>query len=256
MNKLLFLLIFSILNVYGKDFMNNFNIKKIVDLTHTLTAQSPTWDGSCGFDLPTTFDYHESTSETKFKRQALHLKKTGIGTHIDAPLHCFSGKATTADLPLKQLCVMGCVIDVSFKATSDYLISVDDIISFEESHGIIQENSLVIVYTGWSKYWHDAKKYRNENNHGIMQFPSFSVEAAQLLIQRNVAGIAIDTLSPDCPNTGYPVHRIMLSNNKYIIENIAYCNQLPSVGAYIIALPIKINATEAPLRIIGLVIAE
>ena len=254
MNKPLFLLIFSMLNMYGKDLMNNVKIKKIIDLTHTLTAESPTWDGSCGFDLPTTSDYHESTSETKFKRQAMHLKKTGIGTHIDAPLHCFPAKAAAADLPLEQLCVTGCVIDVSSKASSDYLISVDDITSFEESHGIIQENTLVIVYTGWSKYWHDSKKYRNENKQGIMQFPSFSAEAAQLLIKRNVAGIAIDTLSPDCPNSGYPVHRIMLSNNKYIIENIAYCDQLPPVGTYVIALPLKINATEAPLRIIGLII--
>lgn len=86
-----------------------------------------------------------------------------------------------------------------------------------------------------------------------MQFPSLSAEAAQLLIERGIAGIAIDTLSPDCPGSGDPVHRIMLSNNKYMIENIAHADQLPPVGAYVIALPLKIESTEAPIRVVGLI---
>ncbi len=233
--------------------MNDFKIKKIVDLSHTLTAENPTWDGSCGFDLSTTQEHQECTTETKYKLHAMHLKKAGAGTHIDAPLHCFAGQAPVADLPLESLIVKACVIDISAKASADYLLSVDDIISFEKLYGRIPENTLVIANTGWSKYWPDSKKYRNENKEGIMQFPSFSAEAVQLLIDRKVAGIALDTLSPDCPGSGDPVHRLILSKNKYIIENIANCDQLPAIGAYVIALPLKINATEAPVRIVGLV---
>ncbi len=46
----------------------------------------------------------------------------------------------------------------------------------------------------------------------------------------------------------------MLSNNKYMIENIAHADQLPPVGAYVIALPLKIESTEAPVRIVGLIV--
>lgn len=249
MNKILLFLVSLSTTIHGQNMMK---IAKIIDLTHTLNAESPTWDGTCGFDLPTTLDHHECSSETKYKLQSLHLKKAGIGTHIDAPLHCFPNASSVAALSLENLIVNAYVINVSSKAHSNYKISVDDIIEFEKIHGPIQNNSLVIVYTGWSKYWPDSKKYRNENQQGIMQFPSLSAQAAELLIERNVAGIAIDTLSPDCPGSGDPVHRIMLSNNKYMIENIAHADQLPPVGAYVIALPIKIESTEAPVRIVGL----
>lgn len=254
--KKIFLLLSVICTIQGQEFMKSLKISKIIDLTHTLDAKNPTWDGSCGFDLPTTHDHHECASETKYKRQALHLKKTGVGTHIDAPLHCFAGQAPVAALPLENLIVPAIVIDVSSKAASNYIISANDILYFEKKYGKISENSLVIVYTGWSKQWLDSKKYRNANDKEVMQFPSFSSQAAQLLIDRNVAGIAIDTLSPDCPGSGDPVHRIMLSNNKYIIENIANCDQLPPIGAYVIALPIKIESTEAPVRIIALLMKE
>ncbi len=246
------LLVYS--TILAKDCMNDFKIKKIIDLSHLLDATNPTWDGSCGFDLPTTLDHHECASETKYKLHALHLKKSGTGTHIDAPLHCFPSQASVAELSLENLIVKACVIDVSSKASANYLITADDIIAFEKSYGPIERNSLVIAYTGWSKYWPDSKKYRNEDTQGVMHFPSFSAQAVQLLIDRNVAGIAIDTLSPDCPGSGDPVHRLILSNNKYIIENIANCDQLPPTGAYVIALPLKISATEAPVRIVGLIL--
>lgn len=231
---------------------NGMKISKIIDLTHTLTSETPSWDGMCGFNLVTTQDHHQCSAQTKYKQQSLQLKKTGIGTHIDAPIHCFPNAASVAELSLENLITKAYVINVSTKADLNYKISVDDIIEFERLHGTIEKNSLVIVHTGWSKRWHNSKEYRNENEHGIMKFPSFSAQAAQLLIDRNVAGIAIDTLSPDCPGSNDPVHRIMLSNNKYMIENIANADQLPPVGAYIIALPLKIESTEAPLRIIGL----
>lgn len=233
--------------------MSGLNIKKIVDLTHTLTPENPTWDGECGFDLKTTLDHLGCTGKTKFKLQSLQLKKTGTGTHIDAPLHCFPGQAPVASLSLEQLIVKAYVIDVSVKATAEYLLSVDDIISFEKSHGIIEKDSLVIIYTGWDRFWSDAKKYRNENAQGVMQFPSISAEAAQYLIDRDIAGVAIDTLSPDCPAIDYPVHRLMLAQDKYVIENIAHCDQLPPTNAYVIALPLKINAPEAPVRVVGLI---
>lgn len=233
--------------------MHTMKIKKIVDLTHTLNEHNPTWDGLQSFEMHTILDYHQCAGKTKFKLQAISFKKTGTGTHIDSPAHCFEGKATAGQIPLAQLCVPAYVIDISAKATADYLLSVDDILQFEKIHGAIQKNSLVIVYSGWSKHWHDAKKYRNENAQGIMQFPSISAEAAQLLIERDAAGIGIDTLSTDCPGSGDPVHYIMLSNEKYQIENLANCDQLPPVGAFVVALPLKVQSTESPTRVIAFI---
>lgn len=49
------------------------------------------------------------------------------------------------------------------------------------------------------------------------------------------------------------MHQILLENNCYIIENIANSDQLPASGAYILALPLKIeHGTEAPIRLVGI----
>ena len=88
-----------------------------------------------------------------------------------------------------------------------------------------------------------------------MHFPGFSKEAAELLIERDVAGIGIDTFSPDPGiSTDLSVHHSMLQHNKYLIENLTNLDQLPSAGAFICALPIKITAgPEASARVIAFV---
>lgn len=124
-----------------------------------------------------------------------------------------------------------------------------DIINFEKKITKIKENTFVLIRTGWGKYWHDPIKYRNELN-----FPSISSAAASMLLERGIVGIGIDTLSPDNPKNGFPVHNLLLSAGKYIIENVANANLLPAYGSIICAMPIKIkDGTEAPIRLIGIV---
>jgi len=87
-----------------------------------------------------------------------------------------------------------------------------------------------------------------------MHFPAFSSSAAAFLLKRGVAGIAIDTLSPDCLDQTFPVHEMILGAGKYIIENVADCAGLPERGAYVIALPLRAHdATESPIRLVGLI---
>ena len=66
-------------------------------------------------------------------------------------------------------------------------------------------------------------------------------------------GIGIDTLSPDRPESGYPVHQIILGNGRYIIENIANARLLPTTGSYIFAMPLKLaKGSESPIRLLGM----
>lgn len=140
------------------------------------------------------------------------------------------------------------VIDVSKEAHASYVCESADIHSFERKYGKISHGSFVIVYTGWSQYWHQPKQYRNN-----LQFPSISKEAALLLLEREVVGLGIDTFSADKADSDYPVHRALLGAGKYLVENIAYAEQLPAVGSYSMVLPIlTVGGTEAPIRLIGL----
>ena len=173
----------------------------------------------------------------------------GLSTHMDAPAHCIPGGKTVDTLSLDEMCVPCVVIDVSNEAHSSYQLPLSAITAFEKKYGKISAGSFVIIRTGWDKYWDEPTKYRNN-----LQFPSVSSEAALLLLNRKIVGLGIDTLSPDLPDSHYPVHQILLGAGKYLVENVANSNQLPPVGSYSLALPIRIEGgTEAPMRLIGLI---
>jgi kynurenine formamidase len=219
---------------------------KLVDLTHGLNANIPHWDLDCGFKCQTVTDYDECETLTKFKVQQLQMV-SGIGTHMDAPSHCIRDGLSIADIPLAHLIRPCVVIDVSPKVHENYQVTINDIEEFEAKFKQIANGTLVIIHTGWSQYWH-SPKYRND-----LHFPSVSAPAAQLLVKRGISGLGIDTLSPDAGASGFPVHQILLANNCYIIENITNSDKLPATGAYIFALPLKIeHGTEAPIRLVGI----
>lgn len=221
---------------------------KIVDLTHPLSTSIPSWEGVCGFQHNTSIDYADCTTAVKFKVQKLNMD-AGIGTHIDAPAHCIPGGKTIDQLELDELIAPCVVIDVSKDADESYQLSPDDIRQFERQHGIIKEKSFVIIRTGWDRFWSTPSKYRNQ-----LQFPTIAQNTALLLLERNIVGLGIDTLSPDTPKSGYPVHQAILSAGKYIVENVANSNKLPPQGSFSLSLPIRIEgATEAPMRLIGLI---
>ena len=219
----------------------------IVDLTHHLSENAPTWNGSCGFQLEIKKDYDREFRVHQIKMHA------GVGTHMDAPSHRFQGSNSIDAIALDQLIVPACVIDVTKKMSADYEISEGDVKEYENIHGSISKGALVIGYTGWDRYWSEKALYRNEDKDGKMHFPAFSAKAVELLLKRGIAGIAIDTLSPDCNDSSFPVHKLILGAGKYIIENIANCRLMPAHGSFAIVLPLNIEATESPIRAIGLI---
>ncbi|MEI8130543.1 MAG: cyclase family protein [bacterium] len=220
----------------------------IIDLTHTISSKTPTFDGGCGFYLSTTVDYHECTEPNLFRVQKIDMR-AGIGTHIDAPAHCIEGGETIESLKLENLVTACVMIAVDTGGEETFRILPEIVEAFEKTHGQIASNSFVIFYTGWDKYWDTAEKYLNDH-----KSPSIDVRTAELLLARNVSGIGIDTLSADSGAEDFPVHRAVLGAGKYLVENIANASKLPSVGAQSIVLPMKIqDATESPVRLIALV---
>lgn len=225
-----------------------FDAFEIIDLTHPLTPEIPTWNGSCGYTLDIKMDYDQM-----FRVQKMHIH-AGVGTHMDAPSHRFAGKSCIAEIPLEELFVSVCAIDVSTKAHGDYELSTGEIKSYEKEHGTIPTGSLVMIYTGWSQFWSEPDKYRNVSGDGQMHFPAVSGDAAKVFLERGVVGLAIDTISPDCLDAQFPVHEVLLRAGKYIIENVANGSKIPPKGAYAIACPLFAKgATESPMRLIGLI---
>lgn len=216
--------------------------KNLVDLTHPLEKNMPVWEEHCEFELQLK---GVEGDNPKFYLQEFKME-AGIGTHLDAPSHLGKGKSVD-QLSLNQLCAPCAVIDVSEKAHENYSLTVEDIAEFEKKHGQIPPGYFVMIRTGWERFWSQPDKYRNQ-----LRFPAVSKEAGLLLLDRQIVGLGIDTLSPDREGEGYPVHVLLLGAGKFLVENAANLQLLPPMGSFLLALPIKLKeGSEAPLRLIA-----
>lgn len=230
------------------DWINNMLFPfKLIDLTHTIDNHIPTWDAGCGFSQHIQTDYDDCKGDTKFRAMKMQMP-SGIGTHMDAPSHCIQNGTYIHEFKLEDLCMFCYVIDVSNKAHERYSVTASNITDFETNHGAIQKHSCVMIKTGWEKFWGNPEKYRNN-----LVFPSVSIDAANIFLERDIMALGIDTLSPDRPEDGFKVHQAFLSEGKILLENVANLDNMPASGAFVMALPIKVkDATEAPIRLVGL----
>lgn len=225
---------------------------KLVDLTHTIDPAIPLWPGSDPFCMQIRFDYEQVGC-----RVAAYSMVAGTGTHMDAPAHFIKGGKTLNQFTLHELIVPVCIINVHHQVNDnpDYTLSPSDIESWEQQYGKIPFSSVVIMNTGWAQRWPDLKSFLNEDENGVKHFPGFSVEACQILLERRVVGIGIDTFSLDPGTTkDFGVHYLMLGKGIYFLECLANLNQLPPIGAYIGSFPLKAAyAPEMPARVIGMI---
>ncbi|MEO6214205.1 MAG: cyclase family protein [Vicinamibacterales bacterium] len=232
----------------------------IVDLSHAFGPSTLFWP----------------TSPTKFELQKLAFGKTEGGyfyaantlstpehggTHLDAPIHFFEAGRTTEQIPLEQLIAPAVVIDVTGRAAADrdYRATRDDVLQFEKAHGSITRGTIVLLRTGWSRYWPNAKAYLGDDTPGDaskLSFPSFGADAARLLVEeRGAAALGIDTASIDYGRaTDFQVHRIAAAKNVVGLENLTNLDRLPPRGALVVALPMKIEGgSGGPLRAVAFV---
>jgi kynurenine formamidase len=112
--------------------------------------------------------------------------------------------------------------------------------------------------SGWSEKV-NTPEFRNADANGGLHFPGFHLEAAQFLLEeRQVIGIAVDTLSLDYgPSPDFAVHYLWLPTNRWGLEAVANLNDLPPRGTtLIVGGPKVIGATGGPSRLIALVHGE
>lgn len=233
----------------------------IIDLTHTFSKESIYWVTAKEFNLDTVA-FGETDKGYFYSANNFETAEHG-GTHIDAPIHFVANAQSLDEIPLTQLIGQGIKIDVSEKAKSnrDYQISVADITNWETENGTIPEGAIVLLETGFSKFYPNKKEYLGTDERGDaavqkLHFPGLSPEAAKWLVDnRKIKSIGLDTASIDYgQSTHFQSHVILLSENIPAFENVANLNKLPVKNFQIIALPMKIKGgSGGPLRIIAIV---
>jgi len=232
---------------------------RIVDLTYAFDANSVYWPTAQQFKLET--DFEGITEKGYFYSAYRYSAAEHGGTHLDSPVHFAKGRYTVDELPLQQLMGAAIVIDVTAQcaANPDYLVSVADFENWEKRNGRIRPDTIVLLRTGFGKFYPDRKKYLGTEERGAeavakLHFPGLDPAAARWITQnRSIKAIGLDTASIDHgQSTLFESHRILFEKNIPAFENVANLDQLPAKGFSVIALPMKIkNGSGGPLRIIA-----
>jgi kynurenine formamidase len=232
---------------------------RIVDLTYSFDENSVYWPTAQQFKLDT--DFEGMTEKGYFYSAYRYSAAEHGGTHLDSPVHFAKGRYTVDELPLQQLMGAAIVIDVTAQAGSnpDYLVSVADFQNWERRHGRIAPGTIVLLRTGFGKFYPDAKKYLGTEERGAeavakLHFPGLDPAAARwITANRSIKAIGLDTASIDYgQSTLFESHRALFEKNVPAFENVANLDQLPAKGISVIALPMKIKGgSGGPLRIIA-----
>ena len=234
---------------------------RIVDLTHAFDTETIYWPTEKGFQ----FERGNNGRTPKGYYYAANRFTTAEhgGTHLDAPVHFSEGRQTAEQVPLERLMGAAVVIDVSAACAKDidYQITVADLNAWEVRNKRQLVDVIVLLKTGWSKFWTDRVRYLGTNRLGSeaiaeLRFPGLAPEAARWLVeQRSIKAIGIDTASIDYGrSTHFESHVLLCGHNVPIFENVADLAALPVLGATVIALPMKIaGGSGGPLRIVALV---
>jgi kynurenine formamidase len=233
---------------------------QVVDLSYAFDSTTLYWPSS-----PTAFKLtvlsRGPTPGGYFYSANTYSAPEHGGTHLDAPIHFFEKGLTVDRIPVRQLVAPAVVIDVTSQAASnaDYRLTLAEVMAWERTHGAIPTNAIVLLRTGWGKRYSNRKAYFGDDTPGAtdkLHFPSFGADAARFLVnERHVGAIGLDTPSIDYGQSkDFIVHQIVSAAGVPGLENVANLELVPTRGAWVVALPMKIGGgSGAPLRIIALV---
>jgi kynurenine formamidase len=256
-----YLVCLSLISCQQKQWTDALQSARWIDLTHSFDTNSVYWPTNEPFRHDTVF--YGMTEKGYFYSSFKYSAEEHGGTHFDAPVHFGNGHKFIHEVPVEQLHGKGVIVDVTAQSAEnpDYLVSVSDFEAWEKQHGNIPDGAIILLNTGFAKYWNDHLKYtgtlkRGQEGVDELHFPGLDPVAAKWLVDnRKIKAVGLDTPSIDNgPSRDFQSHRILCAASLTMYENVANLDQLPATGAYIIALPMKIRGgSGAPLRIVAVI---
>ncbi len=202
------------------------------DVTLTITPQMIVWPG----DPPVIMEHTSSIASGDNANVSQISMSCHTGTHVDAPDHFLNNGKTVENLSLDLLVGRAYVLhlpDVNL-ITASILMDAD----------IPPRTRRLLFKTKNSDLWARGNKEFQSD------FVGLSVDAAELLVDRNVKLVGVDYLSVAPFKMGKPVHTILLNAGVVVIEGLDLSNV--SQGRYTLhCLPLKLGGADgAPTRAI------
>jgi kynurenine formamidase/8-oxo-dGTP pyrophosphatase MutT (NUDIX family) len=219
--------------------------RRLVDLSHTVHDGLVTYPG---LPAPRVGEYLDRASSrqryapgTEFSIGRIELV-ANTGTYLDAPFHRYASGHDLAALPLDTLADLpGIVVRAVPGARA---------LGAELFAGLAERalaGAAILVATGWSRHF-GTPAYGTGH-------PFLTREAAELLAERGVALVGIDSLNIDATDSGErPVHSLLLEHDVRIVEHLTGLDQLPGSGFRFFAVPVKVRGMGSfPVRAFALV---
>jgi kynurenine formamidase len=144
----------------------------------------------------------------------------------------------------RDLVLPAVVIDARDRAQDGpgFALSAADVRAWEQAHGAIPPDSLVLLATGWDLRWGDPAAYLGVGSSA----PGFGADAVDLLLnQRHVLALGIDAPAlVAAPASGFCL----------LLENLTSLEQLPPTGATVVIGALKLQrAQSSPARVLALI---
>lgn len=169
-----------------------------VDLTHTLSCDTPHWFGFKPFESTKLFDYLPGTPEDMLApmRCFQYSVASQYGTHVDAPRHFHVDGRSLGEIEPIEFMHPLCVIDKHEEcaANPDFILTVDDLKAWENEHGRIPEDAFVAFRSDWSK----LADLENKDEDGQPRYPGWDLDAIKWLVEeRNIGAIGHEPADTD-----------------------------------------------------------
>ena len=229
---------------------------RFVDLTHAFAPGIPHWKGAPNERVKTLY----TVAKDGFRiNEYCHIGQWG--THVDPPAHFHTGLLTVDQIDPKDMLMPLVVIDVHEKVAKnpDYVLTPDDVGSWEKRHGVVPQGAFVAMRTDWSKRWPDDASLANRDAAGVFHYPGWSKEVLRLLYEkRGITASGHETTDTDpgfaTTKDDYSLESYLLGLNHYQIELLANLDQVPEAGALVwVSFPKVDQGSGFPARVIAIV---
>jgi kynurenine formamidase len=155
---------------------------KLFDLSHPFGHNAPLWPYFEDVKIERIHYHAKSGVLTQRITTVMHCT-----THADSPAHVIEGTPYTHEIPLEKYYGTGVV--VSIPKNKWEVITPEDL---EKARPKIEKGDIVIINSGWHKYWGDNRKY-------FAYSPGLYKEAGEWFVARGVKAVGVDQQALDHP---------------------------------------------------------
>lgn len=212
-------------------------MRRIIDLTRNIDVNTKVFPGS-----PTPSVLTWSKINVQGYDSEVVFLSTHTSTHMDAPSHFIAGAPSIEMIDVSRFVCNAALIRTPTKGPNEAII-VDDLVN---SNVDIVAGETLVFSTGWEE------KISEEDY--FSRCPGLAVEAAEYLVKKKINAVAIDSPSIDPGyDNSFPCHKILLSRDILIVENLCNLSKIMSPKFTMIVAPLKFSgATGSPIRAIGI----